>query len=125
MHFLSRTQVVVAIGAVLLALYVLDLVRRRRLSEEYSFAWVVATVVIAVLGFSTPVLVGLTRLLGVVMEVSTVFAFGIGFSLAMLLYLSVRLSRLGTEKDALVRELALLRYEFDAERRATTERDGR
>ncbi len=124
MQFLSRTQVVVAIGAVLLALYVLDLVRRRRLSEEYSFAWVAATVTIAVLGFSTPILVGLTRLLGVVMEVSTVFAFGIAFSLAMLLYLSVRLSRLGTEKDAMVRELALLRYEFEAERRAMAERNG-
>ena len=35
MHFLSRTQLVVALGAVALALYVLDLVRRRRLSEEY------------------------------------------------------------------------------------------
>ena len=125
MQFLSRTQVVVAIGAVLLALYVLDLVRRRRLSEEYSFAWVAATVIIAVLGFSTPVLVAITHLLGVVMEVSTVFAFGIGFSLAMLLYLSVRLSRLGQEKDALVRELALLRYEFESERRVTAERDRR
>jgi len=51
--FLSRTQVVAAFGAVLLALYVLDLVRRRRLSEEYSLLWVIASVVIAVLGFST------------------------------------------------------------------------
>jgi len=33
-HFLSRTQIITAVGAVLLALYVLDLVRRRRLSEE-------------------------------------------------------------------------------------------
>jgi hypothetical protein len=124
-HFLSRTQVIVAIGAVLLAVYVLDLVRRRKLSEEYSFLWVLTTVTVAVLGFSTPILVGLTRLLGVVMEVSTVFAVGIGFALTMLLYLSVRLSRLGVEKDALVRELALLRYEFESERRASAERSGR
>ena len=124
MHFLSKTQVIVAVGALLLALYVLDLVRRRQLSEEYSFAWVIATLTIAVLGFSTPALVALTHVLGVVMEVSTVFAFGIGFALAMLLYLSVRLSRLGSEKDALVRELALLRYEFETERRATAERNG-
>ena len=124
MHFLSKTQVIVAVGALLLALYVLDLVRRRQLSEEYSFAWVIATLTIAVLGFSTPALVALTHVLGVVMEVSTVFAFGIAFALAMLLYLSVRLSRLGTEKVALVRELALLRYEFETERRATAERNG-
>lgn len=125
MHFLSRTQVIVAVGAVLLALYVLDLVRRRRLSEEYSLLWVVATVTIAVLGFSTPLLEGITHLLGVVMEVSTVFAIGLGFALSMLLYLSVRLSRLGVEKDALVRELALLRHEFEAARDAAAGREAR
>jgi hypothetical protein len=116
MYFLSRTQLIVAVGAVLLAAYVLDLVRRRKLSEEYSFLWVLATLCIAVLGFSTPLLVGLTHLLGVVMEVSTVFAVGLAFELAMLLYLSVRLSRLGVEKDSLVREMALLREELDAQR---------
>ena len=125
MYFLSRTQVIVAVGAVGLALFVLDLVRRRRLSEEYSFLWVLTTITIAVLGFSTPLLVRLTRLLGVVMEVSTVFAVGIAFALAMLLYLSVRLSRLGAEKDALVRELALLRHEFESERRASAQGSGR
>ena len=54
MTFLSRTQVIAAFGAVLLAFYVLDLVRRRRLSEEYSLLWVIASVVIALLGFFVP-----------------------------------------------------------------------
>lgn len=113
MHFLSKTQVIMAFGAVGLALFVLDLVRRRRLSEEYSLLWVVATAGIAVLGFSTPLLVGVSRLLGVVLEVSTVFAAGLAFTVAVLLYLSVRLSRLGAEKDALVREIALLRHDVE------------
>jgi hypothetical protein len=56
MEFLSRTQVITAFGAVGLALYVLDLVRRRKLSEEYSLLWVMCTVTVAVLGFSTPLL---------------------------------------------------------------------
>lgn len=111
--FLSRTQVIAAFGAVLLALYVLDLVRRRRLSEEYSLLWVVASVVIAVLGFSTPLLTWITRVLGVLGESSTVFAFGLAFAIAMLLYLSLKLSRLGFENHALTRELALLRHDFE------------
>lgn len=111
--FLSRTQVFAAVGAVLLALYVLDLVRRRRLSEEYSLLWVVASVVIAVLGFSTPILVGITHLLGVMGEASTVFAFGLAFAIAMLLYLSLKLSRLGFENHALTREMALLRHDLE------------
>lgn len=118
--FLSKTQVIAAFGAVMLALYVLDLVRRRRLSEEYSLLWVIASVVIALLGLSTPLLVWITRALGVMGEASTVFAFGLAFATAMLLYLSLKLSRLGIENHALTRELALLRHDFEELRRERT-----
>ena len=113
MMFLSRTQVITALGAVLLAMFVLDLVRRRKLSEEYSLLWVMATTVIAILGFSTPLLTWITRALGFLGESSTTFAFGLAFSLAMLLYLSLKLSRLGYENHALTRDLALLRHEVE------------
>jgi hypothetical protein len=113
MYFLSRTQVITALGAVLLALYVLDLVRRRKLSEEYSLLWVIATTLIAVLGFSTPLLIWITRVLGFLGESSTTFAFGLAFSLAMLLYHSLKQSRLSIESHALARELALLRDEVE------------
>jgi hypothetical protein len=108
MVFLSRTQVIAAIGAVLLVFYVLDLVRRRKLSEEYSLLWVISTVVVAAL-----LLVWVSRELGIVQENSTVFAFGLAFSIALLLHLSVQLSRLGQENQALSRELALLRHELE------------
>ncbi|HYM81463.1 MAG TPA: DUF2304 domain-containing protein [Candidatus Limnocylindria bacterium] len=113
MELLSRTQLITALGAVALALFVLDLVRRRKLSEEYSLLWVVATAAVAVLGFSTPLLTGITRLLGFLGESSTVFAFGLAFAMVMLLYLSVKLSRLGSENHLLTRELALLRHELE------------
>ena len=117
MFFLSRTQLITALGAVLLALFVLDLVRRRKLSEEYSLLWVFATTVIAILGFSTPLLTWITQVLGFLGESSTTFAFGLAFSIAMLLYVSLKLSRLGVENHALTRELALLRDEVEALRR--------
>ena len=117
MLFLSRTQVITALGAVLLALFVLDLVRRRKLSEEYSLLWVVTATVLAVLGFSTPVLTWITRTLGFLGESSTTFAIGLAFSLAMLLYFSLKLSRLGHENHVLTRDLALLRHEVELLRR--------
>ena len=113
MEFLSRTQVLVAFGAVLLALCVLDLVRRRKLSEEYSVLWLVASVVIAVLGFSTPLLKSITRALGMLFESSTVFAVGLAFATATLLYLSVKMSRMTQEHQILTRELALMRQRLD------------
>lgn len=117
MHFfLSRTQLVVALGAVALALYVLDLVRRRRLSEEYSLLWVITSTTIALLGFSTPLLLWVTQALGITGgAASTVFAFGLAFAMAMLLYLSVKISRLAQQNHALTQELALLRFQVEHE----------
>jgi hypothetical protein len=116
MHFLSRTQIITAFGAVALVLYVLDLVRRRKLSEEYSLLWMLSTLVVAVLGFSTPLLTAITHALGMLGESSTVFAFGLAFATTMLLYLSIKLSRLGQENHLLTRELALLRHDMEAMR---------
>ncbi len=117
MDFLSRTQVVTAFGALALALFVLDLVRRRKLSEEYSLLWVACTASIAALGFSTPLLLWLTRLLGMTGAASVAFAAGLAFVMAMLLFLSIKMSRLSRENLLLARELALLRFELEAVRR--------
>jgi hypothetical protein len=95
-------------------------VRRRRLAEEYSLLWVISSVAIAALGFSTPLLRTITRALGVLFESSTVFAFGIGFATLMLLFLSVRMSRLAQENQTLARELALLRFEIESASRSRT-----
>jgi len=124
--FLSKTQIIAAAGAVLLALLVLELVRRRRLSEDYSLLWIVSTVLIAVFGFSTPLLRWLTDLLGIMYESSLVFAAGLAFGTVMLLFLSVRLSRLARHLDAATRELALLRLEVEALRGGSAaQREGR
>jgi hypothetical protein len=122
MTFLSRTQVIAALGAVVLAFVVLDLVRRRKLSEEYSLLWMVSMTVVAVLGFSTPLLRFVTRALGILGEASTVFAAGLAFAIAMLLFVSIKLSRLGAENHALTRELALLRHEVETLRPRAPER---
>jgi len=42
-----------------------------------------------------------------------VFAAGLAFVMAMLLFLSVKMSRLGRENLLLARELALLRHELE------------
>jgi hypothetical protein len=94
-------------------------VRRRRLSEEYSLLWVGSTIVVAVLGYCTPLLQALTHALGILYEASTVFFFGLGFVTAMLLFLSVKLSRLGQDHLTLTRELAFLRLELERLRGTT------
>lgn len=112
----TKIQILSALGAAVLVLLVLELVRRRKLSEEYSFVWVAATVVMAALGFSIPLLQAITRSLGILYESSLVFAAGLVFATVMLLHQSVKLSRLGREQRALVREVALLRHALEETR---------
>jgi hypothetical protein len=124
MHFLSRTQMIFAVGAVVLVLVVLELVRRRRLSEEYALLWVVSSLGMAALGFVTPLLEAITRAFGMRYESSTAFAFGVTFGIVMLLYMSTQLSRLSRANQALTRELALLAHELERLRDAGGERGG-
>jgi len=114
--YLTRPQLIVSLLAVALALSVLELVRRRKLSEEFSLLWLVSSAGIAALGLSPAVLRSVSRALDIKYESSTVFAAGIGFAVLLLLYLSVRLSRLSYENQQLARELALLRRELEESR---------
>jgi hypothetical protein len=111
--FISRAQVLSGVVAVLLVLLVLELVRRRKLNEEYSLLWVVSMTGVAFFAFSTPLLRWVTQAFGILYEASTVFFFGLVFVVLVLLHLSTKLSRLGNDQQVLVQELALLRAELE------------
>ena len=106
---LVRSQVLAGLTAVLLALYVLNLVRRRKLSEEFSVLWIVATAGIVVLAFWTGLLHAITRMFGALYDTSTIFFFGFVFVFVALLQQSTKLTRLENENRELARALALER----------------
>lgn len=119
---LSRHQAVVAlvISVAVFAL-VLELVRRRRLREEYSWLWLLTGVSMIVLVAWPRALLALTRLIGAVTPVTTLFLFSLLFLLAIAVHYSVIMSRLTTQVKNLSQELALLesRLERQAERPAS------
>ena len=104
---LTRSQAMAAITALLLAVYVLNLVRKKRLSEEYSVLWLLATVGMTVLAFWNGLLHGITRLFGIVYDTSTIFFFGFVFVFVHLLQQSMKLTRLENDNRELTRALAL------------------
>ena len=110
---MTRAQLIAALIAALVVLAVLELVRRRRLSEELSLLWVLATVGAAVLAFWSGLLNGITRALGARYATSTIFFFGIVFMLVVLLYYAVKLTELVQEVRRLAQEAALLRLRVE------------
>jgi len=104
----TNTRLVAIAGALLALLFVLELVRRRRLKEEYSLLWVLTAVALIVLAVWYDLLVEVTDLIGGVAPSSTLFFFGLIFVFVMLLHFSVRVSMLERRITALVQELGLM-----------------
>lgn len=110
---MTRAQLIAALIAALVALVVLELVRRRRLSEDFSLLWVLATLGATMLAFWSGLLTGITHALGAKYETSTIFFFGILFVLVVLLYYAVKLTALIQEVRRLAQEAALLRLKVE------------
>jgi hypothetical protein len=104
----TNTRLVALVGALFALLFVLEMVRRRRLKEEYSLLWVLTAVGLIVLALWYDLLVNITDLIGGVAPSSTLFFFGLIFVFAMLLHFSVRVSMLERRITALVQELGLM-----------------
>jgi hypothetical protein len=113
----AKTRILAVAGSLALLLIILDLVRRRRLKEEYSALWIAASLVLLVLAAWYQALRWVTHLIGGVALSSTLFFFALLFVLFMLLHFSTRVSALERRLTVLVQELALRTPEEKAEPR--------
>ncbi len=102
----------IAISVVTLGV-ILELIRRRKLREEYSFLWVVTTLGMLVLSIWYGLVEWLTRLSGAVTPTTTLFIFGLVFLLLISVHFSTVLSRLTEQVRRLTQELAILSAERD------------
>jgi hypothetical protein len=96
------------IVSVSLLLLILELIRRRKLREEYSVLWFLISMVIIILACSDRVLNFTTRLLKAKAPTSIVYMLGIVFLLLLNLHFSVSLSTLKNKLKELAQRIALL-----------------
>jgi hypothetical protein len=88
----TETRLVAIVGSLVLLGFVIELVRRRRLKEEYSVLWLLTALTLLLLAAWYPLLEKITRLVGAVAPSSTLFLFGLIFLMLMVLHFSVRIS---------------------------------
>jgi hypothetical protein len=101
----------VAVSSVLLVV-VLDLVRRRRLREEYSFIWIGCALALLGLSVWRDILHVAARALGVYYPPALLLLLLILFVFIASLYFSVVISRQREEIEALTESIALLDAEL-------------
>ena len=108
-----RQRIVAAVLAGVMLLAVIELVRQRKLREEYSVLWVVTALGLLFLAIDYGFLIWLTHLIGGVLPTSTLFFGGILFLMLLSLQFSVRLTRNTTRMRQLARKCALLEQRIE------------
>jgi len=105
---MRRVEIVMILGSIGLLLIVLELVRRRRLKEEYSLLWLLTAVVLLALSLWRSSLDLIAKLMGVFYPPTALFVVGFGFVLLLLLYFSTIISKLSGENSSLTQRLSIL-----------------
>jgi hypothetical protein len=110
----TNLRIVAIAGSLVLLIFIVELVRRRRLKEEYSVLWVATALALLLLAVWGGLLRNLAHFIGADSQASTLYFFGLLFVVFLLLHFSVRVSNLERRVIVLLQEIALL-----------SERDGR
>nr|WP_231707689.1 DUF2304 domain-containing protein [Arthrobacter sp. zg-Y919] len=97
----------------IILVFVLDLLRRKKLREKYAALWLIVGFLILILAWF-PYLLGVAAgLLGVQVPSNLLFAISIVFLLGVLLHLSVEISEVEDETRTLAEEVAILRVQVE------------
>ena len=118
-----RQQIFALIVCLLVFIFTIDMVRRRRLREEYSVLWLATSIVMFVLVIRYDWLEALTRFIGAGLPTSTLFMGSIIFLILISVQFSIKISRLTTQVKDLAQDNALLRGEVERMKRAGTTSD--
>ena len=111
---MTQTQRIFALVASLgTLLFILELVRRRKLREEYSWLWILTTLGMVALSAWYGLIERISRLIGAVTPTTTLFLFGLLFLLLISVHFSTMISRLTQQVRRLTQEMAILTAERD------------
>ena len=109
MESLTPRQTIFALVTSIVAfLFILELVRRRRLREEYSWLWLLTVGAMIVLVVWFQLLLHITALVGAVTPITTLLLFAVLFLFVIVVHYSVIISRLTTQVKNLAQEVALV-----------------
>jgi len=92
---------------------IVELVRQRKLREEYSWLWILTGFTIIILSLWYDLLVFFTHLIGAVLPTTTLFIFGLLFLVLISLHFSVKISKLSNQVKDLAQNLAILNFHLE------------
>ena len=108
----DRVQLETLIASIGLLLAVFELIRRRKLTEEYSFLWILLGGTLFVVSIRADMLAAAARLAGVANPAALPLVVAVAAILIVCLCLSVIVSRQRQQIERLIEETAILSAEL-------------
>ncbi len=107
-----RNKIVALAVSIGLLLLIIELVRRRKLREEYSWLWLLTASTIILLSVWFDLLKWITFLVGAMVPASTIFMLAFLFLIFISLHFSVVISKITDRNKELAQRYALLEIEL-------------
>jgi hypothetical protein len=108
-----RIQVLAIVGSILLIIFILELIRRKRLKEEFSILWLGMGIVFLVISLFRRLLDKFSYLVGIGYPPAALFLILIMGLTVILIHFSVAISELKEANKRLTQELGLLKKEIE------------
>jgi hypothetical protein len=108
-----RGQAFIVIVSILVILFVLNALRKRRINEEYCLWWLFIMVATDVLVLWKGLLIKITHLVGALVPISALTLFALVLVLAILIYFSMKISVLTNQVRELIQSAALQKKDYD------------
>jgi hypothetical protein len=109
---MHRIDLLAIVCSIALLLVILEMVRRRALSERYSLLWLLTGAVLLLLSCWRAALDKVARLVGIYYSPSALMLIGIGFILLILLHFSMVISKLADQQKELAQRHAILAWQI-------------
>lgn len=104
----KQVQIAGLFLSVFLVGFILELVRRRQLKEEYSILWLLVGVLLFIIILWRSLQDLIAKLVGIVYPPSALFLLGLLFIVVLLLHFSTVISQLSEQNKELAQKIALL-----------------
>ena len=104
----TRFQIILIVGIVLILLFILNMIRKRKLELKYALVWLIVLIALLVLVCVPEKLKEIAESLGIYSPTNMIFFFGFVFALIIIFVLTVTVSRLSARIRRLAQIVAMM-----------------
>ncbi|MEI6914201.1 MAG: DUF2304 domain-containing protein [Armatimonadota bacterium] len=106
-------RIIAAVASLILVFLIADLVRRRKLREEYSILWLIGGAMIFIVSTSDRAIFLLAKMLSIAHPAYALFVLAMFIGLMLSIHFTIVLSKLTAQNWRLTQEIALVKTELE------------